>query len=212
MKTLVIGATGGTGFQVVKQALDKGLQVTAFVRNPSKLTLAHENLKTVQGDVLDKESLARAVAGHQAVACCLGAPAFKAARLRSQGTENIVAAMQECGVSRLVVQTSLGYADSTKVLAHTSFVFRNIIVPFVLKKTFKEHQLQETIVKNSGLAWTVLRPGNLTDGALTGKYRCFDDYIGTKVEVRVSRADVAHCMVEALTGGGFLRQAVGVSY
>ena len=143
MKILVFGATGGTGSLVVQQALEKGIEVTAFARNPEKLKIQNANLKTVQGDVLQQGSIDKIMPGHDAVICCLGAPAAKAGQLRSEGTKNIITAMTKHGVSRLVCQTSLGYDDSKIVLCYTPFVFRKVVVPYLLKKTFEDHSLQE---------------------------------------------------------------------
>src|SRR6266436_9262191 len=72
MRLLIIGATGGTGRELVKQALERGHQVTAFVRTPARLRLAHERLTVVRGDVLDRSSVEAAVRGHDAVLSALG--------------------------------------------------------------------------------------------------------------------------------------------
>ena len=188
------------------------MEVTAFVRNPAKLKTRHANLKVVQGDVLQQNSINAAMKGQDAVVCCLGAPATKAGQLRSAGTKNIIHAMKASGLSRLVCQTSLGFDDSESVLQHTPFVFRKIIVPYLLKKTFLDHSLQEAHIKQSGLDWTIIRPGNLTNGRHTGNYREGFAYTDPTLQVKISRADMADSLLRQLLTHHNSRQVVPVSY
>jgi putative NADH-flavin reductase len=212
MKIIVFGATGGTGVHVVQQALEQGHKVTAFVRDPRKLNITNHHLKIAQGDVLQPTSIDQAMPGHDTVICCLGKPATKAGKLRSAGTQNIIHSAEKHGVSRLICQTSLGYADSKPVLKFTPFVFREIIVPFLLKRTFEDHLLQEELVRKSNLNWTIVRPGTLTEGQRTGAYKTGFRYDDHTVKVKVSRADVADFMVKCLADNRSFRQILGISY
>ncbi|MEO5891152.1 MAG: SDR family oxidoreductase [Ferruginibacter sp.] len=212
MKLLIFGATGGTGRLVIRQALDKSFNVTAFVRDPGKVNLSHPLLKIVKGDVLQQHSIDTAMEGHDAVICCLGAPATKAGLLRSEGTKNIISSMQKFGISRLICQTSLGYDDSEKVLNYTPFVFRKIIAPFLLKKTFEDHSRQESKIKESDLNWTIVRPGTMTNSPVTGKYKHGYNYNDSTWKVKISRADVAQFMLAQLNNTGYNKMAVGISY
>jgi putative NADH-flavin reductase len=212
MKILVFGATGGTGKLVVQQALENGYNVTAFVRDPLKMQITHPDLDIVQGDVMIPATIDKVMKGHDAVICCLGLPANKPGNLRSKGTQHILDSMQQFGVNRFICQTSLGYADGEKILANTSFVFRKIIVPFLLKKTFMEHERQENIIKQTNLSWTIARPGNMTNGKLTGNYKAGFDSNDRSVKVKISRADTAHFMLQQLHSNDHVRQAVGLSY
>ncbi|WP_411747083.1 NAD(P)-dependent oxidoreductase, partial [Psychrobacillus psychrotolerans] len=72
MNIIVFGANGGVGKHFTKLALDKGHEVTAFVRSPSKLELVHERLTIIQGDAFDKAAVKEAIAGKEAVISCLG--------------------------------------------------------------------------------------------------------------------------------------------
>lgn len=72
MNIIVFGATGGTGQQLVSQAIEKGLHVTAFVRSPEKMAIKHPNLVVFKGDVLHYEQVERAMIGQEAVLCALG--------------------------------------------------------------------------------------------------------------------------------------------
>lgn len=94
MKLLVFGATGGTGRQLVEQAIAQGHEVTAFVRNPAAVDIRHPKLAIVQGDAMDAAAVERVIPGHDAVLSALGAPAIRTGTVRSEGTRNIVRAME----------------------------------------------------------------------------------------------------------------------
>lgn len=212
MKLLIFGASGGTGRHLVEQALARGHQVTAFVREITKVGIKHMNLTIVQGDALDQAAVERAVPGHDAVLSTLGAPALKTGTIRSEGTRNIVRAMERAGIRRLISQASLGYGDSRKVLDRTPFYFKYLIVPFILRQGFADHQRQEEEIKRSHLDWTIVRPGNLTDGDHTGVYRHGFAATDNAITVAISRADVADFMLRQLTDDTYLRQTPGLSY
>jgi putative NADH-flavin reductase len=212
MNLLVFGASGGTGRQIVEQALAQGHVVTAFVRDLAKFDLRHSNLRLVKGDVLDGAAVARAMPGHDAVLSALGAPATKTGTLRSEGTRNIVQAMEKAGIRRFVCQTSLGYGDTRPVLARASPLFRWIIAPLMLRKLFADHAVQEEIIKQSGLDWVIVRPGNLTDGGRTGAYRHGFAATDPAIKVEVSRADVADFMLKQVSDDTYLRATPGISY
>jgi putative NADH-flavin reductase len=89
MKLIIFGATGSIGRQLVQQALQKGHLVTAFVRDPSKLTIQHANLKIAQGDVMDLVSVEQAIQGQDVVLCSLGFGHQRTGIVRSEGTRNI---------------------------------------------------------------------------------------------------------------------------
>ena len=168
MKILVFGATGKTGKLVVQQALENGFEVTAFVRDPEKMMITHHKLTIANGDVMLFATIDKIMKDHDAVISCLGLPAHKPGELRSRGTQHIVDSIKKSSVNKFICQTSLGYADSKQILVNTSFLFKKIIVPLLLKKTFNEHELQESIIKQTNLDWMIARPGNMTNGKLTG--------------------------------------------
>ncbi len=211
MNILLFGATGGTGKEVLLQSLEQGHTVTAIVRNPSKIKIQSQRLKIIKGDVLASIP-DYTFAEQDAVICCLGTPANKATTLRSEGTKNIIATMNKTNVSRFICQTSLGYDDSIEVLNCTSFFFKKIIVPYILKATFKEHHLQEMAIKHSGLNWTIIRPGNLTNGKLTEKYKYGFLYSDPTLKVKISRADVAHLLLKQLSTTENYHKTIGISY
>ncbi|RAJ05361.1 putative NADH-flavin reductase [Chitinophaga skermanii] len=212
MKLVVFGATGATGKEIVSQALAKGHTVTAFARDPSKIEIKHPHLRIVKGDIFDTNSIEKAVEGQDAVLNAIGSPANKIGTIRSQGTYNIIKAMEKKGVKRLICQTSLGYGDSVKTLDRTPFIFKYIIVPFILKKGFADHALQESYVKASQLDWTIVRPGNLTNDAFTGKYKHGFPANDQTIKVKISRADVADFMLQQLSSTQYIFQNPGISY
>lgn len=209
MKVLIFGATGGTGQQLVAQALTQGHEVTAFVRNPAKLKTENPGVQVVQGDVLQYTSVEKAMAGQDAVLCALGAPASDRTTIRADGTKNIIQAMAAGNVKRLVCQTSLGFGDSQALLP---FHFKYFVVPFILHHAFADHELQERYIKASNLDWVIVRPGNMINGARTGHYRHGFAGDDRSIKLKVSRADVADFMLKQLTADHYLRQTPGISY
>jgi putative NADH-flavin reductase len=208
MKALIVGSTGGTGRELVKQALEQGHWVTAFARTPSKLGISHHNLRIAQGDVTNYGSVETTVAGQDAILCALGTKVIRKNSIQSDGTRNIVQAMHQTGVKRLVVETSLDVGDSRGQLG---FFFAHVIRATFLRNIFEDKELQERIVRESGLDWIIVRPAMLTDGPRTGNYRAGFS-ASDKIARKVSRADVADFMLKQATSNGFLRQTPGLSY
>lgn len=207
-KIIVFGATGATGKELVNQALENNFEVTAFVRTPSKMKIQNPNLKVIKGDVLNFEQVASAIENQDIVFCNLGMPASDKSTLRADGTSNIVKAMKEKNVNRFICQTSLGFGDSKEVLP---WHMKYIIVPFILKNAFKDHALQEKVVEESGLEWTIVRPGNMTNGKLTGDYK--HGFEPTeKIKLKISRNDVSHFMLNQINNNQYLHKKVGISY
>lgn len=209
MKLVVFGATGGTGRQVIAQALAAGHRVTAFVRRPEKLGIADPNLVVVQGDVLDQEAVGRAIVGQDAVVSTLGAPASQRDRVRSEGTDRIIRAMDGAGVRRFICLTTMGMGDSRALLPLT---YKLLIVPLILRDAFADSERQEGIIRRSHLAWTIVRPAALTDGAHTGRYRHGFTTREQGLKTKISRADVADFIVKQLADEGYLHQAPCLSY
>jgi putative NADH-flavin reductase len=187
MKLLVFGATGGTGREIVAQALDQGHVVTAFVRNPAALTTKHERLKLAQGDVLDYPSVEAAVEGQDAVLSALGVRKLRKNTVLSAGTKNLLRAMGRHGVKRFVCESSLGVGDSRGQLG---WVFNLFIIPLFLRNVFRDKEVQEQYVKQSKLDWIIVRPAALTSGPRTGVYRSGFGTTDRAIRGKIARADV----------------------
>ncbi len=209
-RVLIVGATGGTGRLLVAQALERGYAVTALVRNSSRLQVKHPRLKVIQGDVLDYASVEAAVGGQDAVLSALGHKRFfYPTRILSEGTRNILRAMEIHGVPRLVCETSLGLGDS---VGRMGLYYTFFVIPVILPLYFWDKTRQERIIAETNVEWVIVRPGMLTNGDKRGSYRHGPDVGSLLKTVRISRADVADFMLNQLTCDKYLRAAPGVCW
>jgi len=209
-RLLIVGASGGTGRQLVAQALERGHAVTAFVRNRSRLRIEHPQLTIVEGDVLDGASVEAAVRGQEAVVSALGHKRFfYPTRILSEGTRNLLRAMEAHGVPRLVCETSLGIGDSA---GRMGLYFTLFIIPVILPFYFRDKTRQERLIAASKVEWVIVRPGMLTDGKARGACRHGRDVGGFLATVRISRADVAAFMLGQLESDVYLGCAPGVCW
>lgn len=250
MRLVVFGATGGTGRQLVEQALTQGHIVTAFVRDPAKVSTKHEKLRIVQGDMLRSESVEAAIAGQDAVVSALGirppvltfvaitiacqlvhhiVPMPRAVNLAveigvpvlallylfrrntalSEGTRNIVQAMEKLGVKRFVCESSLGVGESKWRLG---LLYNFIIIPLFLRNVFVDKARQERIIQESTLEWVIVRPTALTNGPRRGIYRTGPDIGHWFFPTRISRADVADFILRQVTDRAYLRKIPSIAY
>jgi putative NADH-flavin reductase len=208
MKLVIFGASGGTGQEIIGQALNQGHEVTAFVRDQRKLAIKHGKLHVVAGDVLKNQlAIASAFAGREAIICALGVGnSLKSAGLNAGGLAAIVPAAEKHGVRRLILISAYGVGDS----------FRNApLVPrlmyrLLLGDIYRDKKAGEDIVKASGLDWTIIHPVMLTTGPRTETYRS-----GERLDLRgipkISRADVAHFALAQLTDTTYLRKTAVIS-
>jgi putative NADH-flavin reductase len=209
-RILILGATGGTGRQLVAQALEQGHQVTAFARAPERVRTAHPRLSVAQGDVLDYPSLEAAVAGQDAVLSALGHKRwFYPNRILSTGTRNLVRAMATHGVRRLVCETALGVGDSR---GRAGLYYTLFVAPFILPFYFRDKERQENIIRGSSLDWVIVRPGLLTNGRRRRRYRHGSEVGHWLWTCRISRADVADFMLRQLADDAYLRRSPGVCW
>ena len=210
MKLLIFGSTGGTGRELVKQALaQEEYTVTAFARRPEALAIKHPRLKVVQGNVTDYASVERAIEGQEAALSALGSPTLKQNTVVSDGTRNIIKAMERFGVKRFICETSLGVGDSQGQLG---FLFNRIFLPLFLRHVFADKEIQERLIEESSLDWIIVRPGRLTNGARTNSYRAGFAPTDKTIKGAISRADVADFMLKQLTDNTYLHQTPGISY
>ena len=205
MKLIVFGATGKTGLEIVKQSLAQDHEVTAFVRDPAKMTLENDHLRLISGDVYDVAAVAQAVQGQEAVICSLGTNSIGRTTVRSVGTDNIIKAMEENHIKRLLVVSAMGIGESWSTLSSTNKIFFNT----VLRNTRKDHEKQEALVKESTLDWTIVRPSGLTDTPITENYDVGEN-IAAKTS-RIARADVAHFIVKEVADNAFVCKAVTIT-
>jgi putative NADH-flavin reductase len=208
MRILIFGATGGTGRFVVSQALEQGCQVTAFVRNQATLTVKHPNLTIVEGGLSDHNAITDALNGVNVVISVLGNATrkalFKPSNVISQNLPNIISAMQQGKVARLLFVSSFGVNSKIfwpeKLLLRT--LFRNL---------FADLPLQEKLIKESGLNWTIVRPARLTNGPKTGECRSGEN-IYIHPFSSISRADVAGFLLKEAVAPEYQRKVATISY
>ncbi|MEV7123551.1 NAD(P)-dependent oxidoreductase [Kitasatospora griseola] len=222
MKLTVLAATGGIGRHLLDQALERGHDVTAVVRNPAKLG-EQPWARVVQADLATAgpAELRAAVEGADAVLSGLGAVGKAGIGVAEHGTRAVIGAMRQTGVRRLVVVSAAPVGtvpspDRPHPPRHDPGegpVLRYLLTPLV-KRVLRAHYADlarmEDAVRASTLDWTVVRPPRLTDKALTRDYRTAH---GRNVRggVSVSRADVAHCMLRSLDDPGTIRQVLGIA-
>jgi putative NADH-flavin reductase len=204
---LVIGASRGIGLETVKALLAAGHNVRALARQASAIAIEDARLTKLDGDALDQATVERALQGVDAVVQSLGVTfgpetVLKGTKLFSRATRVLVDAMRKSGAKRLLVVTGAGAGDSR---GHGSFLFDRIVFPLVLKRVYDDKDVQEQIVRASGLDWTIARPGVLTDGAATGRYQVLTDP-GTWRGGTIARADVADFLARAIADRAYVGQ------
>jgi len=206
MKLIVFGASGKTGNEIVKLALAQGHKVTAFVRDPSSMVLKNNNLDYFTGDVFDLASVERAIKGHDAVVCALGAGNdLKKTTVRTTGTINIIKSMKKNKVKRLMVMSAMGVGNSWDSLS----LLNKIFFATLLKSSREDHESQETAVIESGLEWTIIRPSGLIDTPRTGVYKAGENI--TAVTSKIARADIADLILKELKQNVLIGKAVTIT-
>jgi putative NADH-flavin reductase len=209
MKFLLIGATGLTGAAIVEQGLAQGHEITALVRDVSKVAVSAARLHLVAGDVLNKLDVDAAMAGQDAVICSLGTGVtFKHVTLLSGGTQHLLDAMQTHAIRRIVCITGIGAGDSR---GHGGFFYDRLIEPTLLRTIYEDKDRQEELLRHSDRDWIIVRPGQLTNDKATGKYRVLLDLHGVTVG-KVARADVAAFVLQQLVTDDFLRKTPLLTY
>jgi putative NADH-flavin reductase len=206
---LIFGASGATGHELIKQALEQGHIVTAFVRNPAKLKITHNNLKVVQGDIVDTLSVNNAIKDQDAVLSALGASSpFTYDQAVVDGMHNIVTSMEKSVVKRLIYLSFIGVKESRN---DAGFVIK-YITPVLLRTEIKGHELREKIIQQSILAWTIVRAATLTKGKKKGTYRSGERLSSGSFVVSISRADVADFMLKQIVDSSFIRKETRIMY
>jgi putative NADH-flavin reductase len=207
VKITIFGATGGTGRRFVDQACAAGHDVTAVVRNPAGL-VSRSNLAVITANFADAEEIVAAVAGRDAVLTAIGAVGRGPTTVQTDTTTSIVAAMRRTGAQRLICVSSSGIHT-----AGDGPVTRLIVKPIVQRlqrHSFADMRGMEQVVRASGLAWTIMRPPWLTNGRPTGSYQT-EMNGNVRGGFRVSRADLADCMLRCLADQASVRTTISIS-
>jgi putative NADH-flavin reductase len=208
MKIVVFGANGPTGRLLTRQALAAGHHVTAVTRHPATFPELPEGpgaLRVCAGDVFDKDEVAAAVAGQDAVVSVLGVPfTRRPVDTYSVGVGHIVAAMAVTGVERLVCVSSSTMAPPPD--QDGGIVFRRAVQPFVTgvigRTVYDDMRRMEALVRTCDRDWTIVRPSGLFAAGHVSDYRIAEECAPGRF---TAREDLADCLLRQATapaGGG----------
>ena len=211
MKIAVFGAHGATGQVLVDQALHAGHDVVAVTRRPDEFPVKHANLEVSRADVFDAGDVERAVDGADVVLSALGVPfTRKPIDVYSDGTRNIARAMSRHGVKRIVVVSSS--ATEPHHHADGGFLLNRVLQPLVTatigKTTYQDMRVMESLLRESDLDWTIMRPSGLFDAPTVSDYELHEDQAPG---IFTSRADLAASMLEQATSTRYVRKVVAVT-
>lgn len=210
MNIAIFGANGGTGRELVQQALERGHQVTAIVRKPDTFSLTHERLRVTGGDAMKPDSFAPALQHQHAVISALGISSFreslKPMTFHQETAHHIIEQMKRQHVNRLVCLTSVGVLDKP-----VGPLFYTWLIKPLLHYKYEDMRQQEKTVRQSGLDWTIVRPFRLTDGPRTGQYRVAAGGVLDEAG-SVARADIADFILNQLDTDEYVHQTPAVGY
>jgi putative NADH-flavin reductase len=207
---IVFGATGGTGKQVVEQALQAGFKVTVVVRNRQQFTINDSALEIIQADVLKPDTFENALNAKDAIVSCLGSRDRGPTNVYSKGVSSITTGMQKAGIKRIICISAGAVIVPPKSSFILKFVVKNILQR-VFRYTYEDMLLMENILHESNLNWTVIRAPRLTNGAHTGKYRTAINEALTNPS-SISRADLADFIVNHLSDEKTFKGTVELGY
>jgi uncharacterized protein YbjT (DUF2867 family) len=193
---LIIGASRGIGLETVRAALRTGHSVRALSRSAANIPIKDADLEKASGDARDRDTIRSAVKDIDVVIQTLGVDfsprlIFAGTTLFSESTRSLVDGMKAAGIKRLITVTGLGAGDSR---GHGGLGYDWIAFPLLLKRVYDDKDVQEWIVRSSGLDWTIVRPGLLTNRPATGRYRILTASKDWQFGM-ISRADVADFLV-----------------
>lgn len=212
MKIVVFGATGIVGKAVVNEALIKGHEVTVLTRNARKVTIRHEHLHIVEGNVADKNVVRTVLKDQEAVIQTLGIGGKgdgKPTSIVSEANKIIMTEMEQMNVKRLIAISVIGAGDS---LTFLPWIYRKLVLPLFMKwfqAVIDDKNRMEPMIKRSGLDWTIVRCTTVKERPATGKVNATLDGKGLKFSI--SAADMAVFIVNQLTDNSFLKQNPTIS-
>jgi uncharacterized protein YbjT (DUF2867 family) len=206
MNVLLIGATGGTGKELLPRLLEAGHTVTALVRRPEAVTVKHERLTILPGEVRDASAVDKAVQGKDAVVCAFGPRSFKKDDIQEVLMRNVVAAMETRGVKRLVNLSAWG--SDPAVRPHG--LMQLFIQKGLLRHVFADKRRGEALLFASNIGYVNVCPGMLLNMAARGGVKASAD--GKGIKPFLTRADLALWMMAQLTDDTWLRRNPIIGY
>jgi putative NADH-flavin reductase len=208
MKITVIGASAGVGLEVARLALQKGHDVTTLSRRIVPIP-DHAKLRRVQGSATNPNDVKAAVNGAEAILVTLGVKSPFATTLFSDSARLLLQVLQETNSApTLLVLTGFGAGESW---SYNSLPMK-ILFTLLLKAVYADKSEQERVIAAGYPRWVIVRPGRLTNGAMTGRYRVLDDLVNGMKVGAISRSDVAHFMVAQAEHPAYLGKYAGLTY
>lgn len=208
MKIAVLGASAGLGLQCVRLALQKGHEVVTLSRRVVPIP-DQANLKRVQGSATDANAVRRAVEGVEAVVVTIGTKSPLPTTMFSDSSRVLLQVLKEMGSSpTLIVLTGFGAGDSW---SYNSFPVR-MLFTLVLKQVYADKERQEELIADGYPRWEIVRPGRLTNGGMTGRYRVLDTLVDGMKMGAISRADVAQFLVAQAEQPTYLGKYPALTY
>ncbi len=207
---LIFGSTGGTGKLVLEQALQVGYKVTIVVRDPGSFSFVHKHLEVIKGDVFQPLSFEKALKNVDIVVSCLGIQTREPTKVYSQGITNIINAMQNHNVKRIICLSAGAVIVPPKGNVMTKFFIKNLLQRF-FKYLYADMLLMEKIVKATSLNYTIVRPPWLRNTKHTGKYRiAINDHLDNPT--KIARADLADFIINHLADQQTYQSTIELSY
>jgi putative NADH-flavin reductase len=196
MRVTIFGATGRTGRLVVAEALRRGLEVSALVRNRAKAEFP-DGVRVVEGDARQAGAVTDALEGADAAISVMAIPEGTGPMTElSDAVGTVVPAMEEHGPRRLVVTVNT-----------SEFHDRPVKPPFDV--VAEEHRRDLAIVRASSLDWTALAPAYLTDDEPIGNY--VTEREAKAPGAGIPRGDLAVAVLDALGHDEWVGHVVGLS-
>jgi len=206
MKVVIFGANGKTGILLVEQALANGHQVVAYIRRPESIRIDHPKLKIIIGNLNEPLKMKDAITGADACVSTLGGGSLTKHSFETMnGIKNIISIMEITKVQRFIYLSSLGAGESRFLIPQP---LRFLLTKFFLRVPLADHNFNESNIVKSKLDWTLVRPGSLTDGQLTGDLKYGADKTKMKGNSSISRANVASFILQQLTDTTYIKKAV----
>ena len=212
MKLTVLGATGGTGCQIVRQAVDAGHEVTAIVRDAARLPPdLRDRIGIVETHSVDAGAASAAIAGRDAVISAIGTRDLKHPTRVCTETAGILTTAIRSGSHqpRLVLASNSAMAPGPGDDPLTRFVVKPVVLAPLLRNMIEDMRGAEQIVRASGVPWTIVRAGRLTDRQSKGGYRRGVDR-NVLGGFQITRADFATAMLDAATDFSCIGHVISV--
>ena len=205
MHVLIVGASRGIGLETARQALAAGHHVRALARSISKMDISGVRLEKISGDALEMEDMEAATLGVDVVIQTLGVgfgELLGPISIFSKATEALIRAMKARGVKRLIAVTGFGAGDSSARI----ILIERLAFQAVFGRAYDDKTFQERLIRESGLDWTIARPGVLTSGPRTKRFLVLSEASRWRNGL-ISRADVADFLVQQIEGTTYIGKA-----